>query len=46
MKYNFECYGLYMISKMVTNAIRSKVVMKEEIDIDVMRHAINVAMKR
>lgn len=46
MKYSFDTYGLYKLSALVKYTIRAKVTMKEDVDIVILRHAVNVATKR
>ena len=46
MKYSFDTYGLYKLSGLVKYTIRAKVTMKEDVDIAILRHAVNVATKR
>lgn len=46
MKYSHDTYRLYASEKVFTYSVRVKVRMKEEVDIDVLRHAANVAIKR
>ena len=46
MKYNMDTYRLYSDEKIFCFSMRIKVRMKENEDIDVLRHAANIAMKR
>ncbi|MBQ9549945.1 MAG: hypothetical protein IJU87_03945 [Lachnospiraceae bacterium] len=46
MKYSIDTYRLYADEKIFTFSVRVKVTMKEEVDIDILRHAANVAIKR
>ena len=46
MKYSFDTYDLYKISNIIHYTIRVRVRMKQEVDLDILRHAVNVAAKR
>ncbi len=46
MKYSIDTYRLYADEKVFTFSVRIKVTMKKEVDIDIMRRAANVAIKR
>lgn len=46
MKHNFDTYRLYSDEKIFAHSVRVKVKMKDEVDIDVLRHAANAAIKR
>ena len=46
MKHNFDTYRLYSNEKNFTYSVRVRVRMKDEVDIGIMRHAANVAIKR
>jgi hypothetical protein len=46
MKHSYDTYRLYSDEKIFTSSVRIKVTMKEEVDIDVLCHAVNVAIKR
>ncbi|MBR4580060.1 MAG: hypothetical protein IKO32_02380 [Lachnospiraceae bacterium] len=46
MKYSMDTYRLYSKENVFSFVIRAKVTMKEEVDIEVLRHAANVAIKR
>jgi len=46
MKYSIDTYRLYSDEKIFTFSVRVKVTMKEDVDIDIMRHAANVAIRR
>ena len=46
MKHSYDTYRLYSDEKIFTFSVRVKVTMKEEVDIDVLRHAVNVAIRR
>ncbi len=46
MKYPFDSYGLYAISKFATYCVRIKVRMKEVVDMECLRRAANVAARR
>ena len=46
MKYSFDTYRLYADEKVFSYTVRIKVTMKEEVDIEVLRHAVNEAIKR
>lgn len=46
MKHSFDTYRLYSDEKIFTYSVRVKVKMKDEVDINVLRHAANVAIKR
>ena len=46
MKYSIVTYRLYADEKIFSFAIRVKVTMKEEVDIDVLRKSVNTAMQR
>ena len=45
MKHNFDTYRLYSDEKIFAHSVRVKVKMKDEVDIDVLRHAANAAIK-
>ena len=45
MNHSFDTYRLYSNEKKFTCSVRVRVRMKDEIDIDIMRHAANVATK-
>lgn len=46
MKYSMDTYRLYSSEKVFSFVIRVRVIMKEEVDMEVLRHAVNVAIKR
>ena len=46
MNHSFDTYRLYSNEKNFTYSVRVRVRMKEEIDINILRHAANVAIKR
>ena len=46
MKYSINTYRLYQSEKMFANVVRIKVVMKEPVDIDVLRSSANIAITR
>lgn len=46
MKYNFDSYMLYHTGKIIRNVVRLKVTMKDSVDIDVLRNAVNIATNR
>ncbi len=46
MKYNLDTYRLYANEKSFSFTIRAKVRMKETVDIDALRRAVNTAIKR
>ncbi len=46
MKYSIDTYRLYADEKIFTFSVRVRVTMKETVDIDVLRHAANEAIKR
>ena len=46
MRHSLDTYRLYSDEKIFFSTMRIKVRMKEEVDIDVLRHAVNVAIKR
>ena len=45
MNHSFDTYRLYSNEKNFTYSVRVRVRMKDEIDIDIMRHVANVAIK-
>lgn len=46
MKHSIDTFRLYADEKIVTLSVRVKVTMKEDVDSDILRHAVNVAIKR
>ncbi|MCQ2050500.1 MAG: hypothetical protein MJZ22_05830 [Candidatus Saccharibacteria bacterium] len=46
MKHSFESYGLYAISALVTYCVRIKVQMKDVVDMECLRKAVNIATRR
>ena len=46
MKYSMDTYRFYSSEKIFTYSMRIRVKMKETVDINVLRHAVNVAIKR
>lgn len=46
MKYNYDSYMLYYTGKTIRNAVRARVIMKQPVDIDILRNAVNVATNR
>lgn len=46
MKHSMDTYRLYSNEKIFSFVIRIRVTMKEEVDADILRHAVNVAIKR
>ena len=46
MKHSMDTYRLYASEKIFSFVIRTRVKMKEKVDIKILRHAANVAMKR
>ena len=46
MKYSMDTYRLYASEKIFSFVIRIRVTMKENVDIDILRHAVNAAIKR
>ncbi len=46
MKHSIDTYRLYADEKIFSFCVRVKVTMKEIVDIDILRHAVNVAIKR
>ncbi|MBQ1489309.1 MAG: hypothetical protein IIZ41_11215 [Lachnospiraceae bacterium] len=46
MKYSMDTYRLYSSEKVFSFVIRVHVRMKEDVDLEVLRHAANVAIKR
>ena len=45
MKHSFDTYRLYSNEKNFTYSVRVRARMKDEVDINIMRHAANVAIK-
>ncbi|WP_028236415.1 hypothetical protein [Pseudobutyrivibrio sp. MD2005] len=46
MKHSIDTYRLYADESVITFSVRIKVTMKDEVDINILRHAVNVAIKR
>ena len=46
MKHSIDTYRLYADEKIFSFCVRVKVTMKEVVDIDILKHAVNVAIKR
>lgn len=46
MKYSINTYRLYQSEKMFSNVVRIRVIMKEPVDIDVLRSSANIAITR
>lgn len=46
MKQNYDSYMLYYTGKAIRNTVRARVIMKQPVDIDVLRNAVNVATNR
>ena len=46
MKHSIDTYRLYSDEKIFSFCVRVKVTMKEIVDINILRHAVNVAIKR
>ena len=46
MKYSIDTYRLYSDERIFTFSVRVKVTMKEEVDIEALRHATNIAIQR
>ena len=46
MKYSMDTYRLYADEKIFRHSVRVKVLMKAKVDLDVLQHAVNVAIRR
>lgn len=46
MKYSMDTYKFYSSEKNFSAVLRTKVRMKEDVEIDVLRHSVNTAIKR
>ena len=46
MRYSVDTYRLYQSEKLFSHAVRTHVRMKEPVDIGILRHAVNTAMRR
>ena len=46
MKYSLDTYRLYRSESMFSHTIRIVVNMKETVDPDILRHSVNIAIRR